>query len=495
MRDKLIGQINKESGISTLEMLIALALITISISAVILVVFGNQSVSADIVTNNEALIKSQAIIEDARAQSLLDYSSVVTTSPVVDGVYTKQTVIDQASVTQCGKDVYSTVSWKGDGNRNLHMQFKTHLTDFVTAFAVGHCSGTPPPSGWNPPATFASSNFNPGKPTGLDILNRIVYMTSDHSPYLHIADTRTATLGQSSGLFVTFANSFDDGTQLNDIKVTRLSDGKIYAMVARDTSTDQFEIIDVDDFLNPVSVAKLSLAGVAGASPEGWRLFYYSNKVYVVARFTAGPELHIFDVSTPTSPVEIGSGTDLGRTVESLAVTKKNISGTDHYFIFTAADKNSAEVSVFDIVYPTAATYTFNEITAPDQNLPGNQDGATAHYLNGYLYFGRNSAPGGSDFYIFDAHSPQGGLTIKQEQNINTSVLGVVVAGPYSFLATSKANEEFQVWTSDPDQTLTKVNTVSFNFPNLVNNGVVYEYPYIYVISQGNDALRILYTP
>lgn len=514
MKAKLTGQNNRQAGFSTLEMLIALAVIVTVISSVILVVFGNQSVSADTVTNNEALTKTQALLEQARAQSLLDYASVMTTSPVSDGIYTKQTTVDPLSVTPCGKDVESTVLWARDHNRSLSIKLRTHLTDFVTALSTSHCSGTPPAPGWNPPVTYNCANFNPGKPRALDVLNRVVYMVSDKTPYLYINDTNGAVLNSGcqatqSPPFITFANGFNDGaTLINDIKVARLPDGKVYAMVARDTGTNanQFEIINVNDIYNPdpgypaaSSRVFRTLAGVSGSEPEGWRLYYYNNKVYIVTKFTAGPELHIFDVSTPTNPVEIKIngilGKDLGRTVESMTVTKKNISGVDHYFLLTAADKDSAEVSVFDITYSSPTVATLSEVIAPDQDLPGIQDGASVFYSNGYLYFGRNSTPSGSDFYIFDAHTPQSGLTKKQEQDIGSGVLGIAAAGPFSFLATTKSNAEFQVWTSDPAQTITKVNTVPFNFPNLISNGVVYEYPYVYVASQGNDALRILYSP
>lgn len=53
----------RSKGIATLEMLIALAILVVSISAVILVAFGNQAMSVDAQTNSEALYKAQAALE------------------------------------------------------------------------------------------------------------------------------------------------------------------------------------------------------------------------------------------------------------------------------------------------------------------------------------------------------------------------------------------------------------------------------------------------
>jgi Tfp pilus assembly protein PilV len=488
-----------QAGFSTLEILIALALVILTISAITLVGFGSQSVAADSQTNTEALHKAQEILDNALETSRNSFDSVVTTVSTYTNGIIYNTLLDIPIGAKCLKSATSTVSWMGDHKRQQNVTLKTQLTNVPEMLALGgNCDTVPPPAiGWNPPDTWASSNFNPGKPTGLDALNRIVYMTGDKTPFLFIADTNGVAKGVSSGLFINFSNGFDDRAQLNDVKVARLSDGKIYAFVARDTSTNQFEIINVNDIHNPVSVAKRSLAGVSGSAPQGWRLYYYNNYVYIVARFTAGPELHIFNVNNPSSPTEItingGLGFDLGRTVESMVVAKKTISAVDHFFLFTATDKDSAELSVFDTTYSAPNVAVLTEVVAADQNLPGFQDGSSVFYNNGYLYFGRTSTPSGSDLYIFDAHDPSASLPLMQQRDIGTGAIGIVVSGPFTFVATSKTNSEFQVWTSNPLQPITQVNTTNFNFPNIISNGIKYENDWVYVASQGNDALRIIY--
>lgn len=493
MSDKLTGHNKQESqnGVSTVELLLAFALAIGIIIGTTMVVQSNESLTFDSLTNSEALLKAQALLEDARAQSRQNYSSVVTTVPVADSMYTKQVQVDQKSVTQCGKDVASTVSWTGSNNRSLSVQAKTHVTDFTTALALTHCATTVPIGGWNPPYTFASSNFNPGKPTGLDVFNGIVYMSGDKPPYFYVADTNTATLGQSSGLFVSFANGFSAGAQLNDVKVARLSNGRTYAFVVRHTTTNQFQVIDVTDIYNPVEVVKRSLAGVSsgGSFPQGWRLYYYAGRVYLVTRETTGPELHVFDVSNPGafpgSIVELG-GRELNETVEALVVANQ---GTQLY-AYMATDSASRELDVWNVTNSLA----MSRVTAAVQDLSGGQDGASVFALNGLVYFGRESS-GGSEYYIFDAHNPTAGLPILQQKDLGTSLIGMAIVGQFAFLSTAKANAEMQVWSADPTKPITQINTTTFIFPNLIYNGIVYEQPYVYVASQGNDALRLLYSP
>lgn len=56
MKEELIG--NKQRGMATLEILIAFAVLILCMGAVILVMFGNQSVSVDSQLNNEAIYLS-----------------------------------------------------------------------------------------------------------------------------------------------------------------------------------------------------------------------------------------------------------------------------------------------------------------------------------------------------------------------------------------------------------------------------------------------------
>ncbi len=494
--------LKNQKGISALEMLIAMTLIVMAISATLPLVTGGQAASVDVQTNQEALYKAETLLQEARATAKTDYSAVVTTNLQDDDSYKKQIQVIPESLTQCGKDVRATVMWTTD-NRPRSVDLTTRVADLATAQAMGgNCDATPPPIlGWNPPDTLASSNFGPGSPTSLDALNHIVYMTGNGNPNsaknFYIADTRGVLEGASGGLFVDFHNNFKADAKLNDVRVARLSDGKTYAFVARDTNVDQFGVIDVSDIHNPVSRGIFQLKNVDedGSYPQAWRIYYYNNRVYVTTRFTAGPELHIFDVSNPNAIYEMGSGAELGLTVNGLVVTEKTIGEVFFRFAYMATSSDSRELFVLDLTNPLEIT----EVTGASWNLinPDYADGNAVFLVGNNLYFGRDSSRA-NDLYVFDATNPMtasGGLPVLRTADVSTSVIGLTVTGPYIFMATTKNNAKFQVWTSNPSQPLTKVNTTNSNFPNIITlgNGLKYEDNWVYVASQANDALRILY--
>ncbi len=477
-------------GFSLIELLIAMAIATMTMAGVVIFIGGDQTMGTDAVVHVEALHKAQDLIEKAAAQARVDYSSVATSSAVecVSGIcYTKSVSLPASYATQCTQTVVGTVSWTGEQNRALSIAATTSIANIAEMLALGGaCDSAPPTKNWNPPITFASSNFNPGKPTGLDVLDKIVYMSADKAPFLYIADTTTAVLGQSSGLFIS-TGAFNAGAQLNDIRVAKYG-ASVYAFAAKDAATNQLMVIDVTNRNSPTIAATASLAGVSGSEPEAFRVYYFDKRVYVITKRTAGPEFHVFDVSNPVAPVELGTGYELNRTVESLVITRKTVAGVSRLYAYMAADLDSRELTVLDVTTPSAIT----EIAYAAQDLPGNQDGSSLYVIADRLYFGRLSTLSGPELYVFNVASPSTGIGILGSREIGADVRGVAVSGRLAFLATSQANNEFKVYASDP-ATLTPVNT-NFNFPNLIENGVRYSNDFVYVASAGNDALRILYS-
>jgi hypothetical protein len=480
-----------------MEMLIAIALISLTLTAVVVAINGTQTVTVDSQTSTEALHKAQEILDQALETSRNNYSAVsANTGTYVNGItYNTSLQIPPSQAAQCQEQVISQVSWTASNNRPESVSLTSTLTNVPLMLALsGGCSlTTSPPLGFNPPATYSSGNFNPGKPTSLDELNKLVYMGGNHTPFLYIADTSTGSwnLGSSSGSFITFSNGFNDGAQINDIRVVKYSSGTIYAFVARQGNSNQFEVIDVTNSSKPVSLAKRTLTGVTA---DGWRLYYFDQKVFIVTPTTAGPELHIFDVSTPGNPTEIGAGTNIGRTVDSLTATKQLVSGSWHYYLFLGTDKNTAPLSIYDITFPTPTTSTVSEMTSSEPSFAKYEQGQGVFLLGSLLYFGRNDDPTGPDLFVYDISKIASNLVVlKNSSDVGTDILAIGVSGSYVFLATNQVNNEFKVWHSDPSN-FTPINT-SFNFPNLINNGVKYDNGFVYVASQANDALRILYSP
>jgi hypothetical protein len=492
---------NPNRGVSTLEILIAFTVITLSIVAVTMIVLGSQSVAIDTQTNIEAIGKAQSQLETARALSRKDFSSVVTIpkyswSPPGGLTYFASTTV--SDLTQCKKQATSTVTWTNQG-RPQKIEISTFLSDIAGALAIGgDCAASPPTSGWTNPQRFASDTMSPGKPTAMDVLDRIAYLGADATPFFYIADTRSATLGQTSGIFV--SNSYNLGAQPNALDAIKWYDSssgtyKYYVFAAMDTTTNQLKVIDVTVPSTPSTLATVPLSTcVAGSNPEGWNMYYYKNYLYLIVRFTAGPEFHVFDVSTPASPTELSIGSaickgyELGETAESLVVKDQTIGGVTKRYAYLATDDISRELDVLDVTDPLAIT----RVTAAVQDLPGAQDGASVFSVGNKLYFGRQSSTG-SDLYVFDITNPTAGLTTLGSKDIGTGVIGLQVVGKFAFLATPKVNKEFQVWDISNLGNITLIK--DYNFGNVVANGVDYEPDFIYATGQSTPNFQIIYSP
>src|SRR3989344_9530981 len=80
-------------GQSTLELLIALVVIILTVSSVIVVSFGNQSLSVDTELNGLALLKAREDLEDARADARENWAGLVSGSQS-DGQFTRDVVVE-----------------------------------------------------------------------------------------------------------------------------------------------------------------------------------------------------------------------------------------------------------------------------------------------------------------------------------------------------------------------------------------------------------------
>lgn len=489
-------------GSSTLEILIAFAILTLSLTAVISVVFGNSSVTLDTETNTEAMALAKEALEDARADATTDYLSVDSTAYTeTSGAQEYEVSLAVEDITPCKKVATSTVSW----NQGLYtirpqaITFSTILTDVAGALAQGGDCFLTAPDGWTNPERFASDTFNPGKPNVLDALNRIVYIGVDKAPYLAVADTRSATLGQTSGLVVSYANGFDLDTVIYSLDAFEwinpsTGEEKVYVFLATASTTAQLMVVDMTDFTNPVLVAKRGLSGcVTGSYPQGWFVYAYDDRLYLSTRETAGPEFHVFDISTPASPSELAIGSascrgySLNSTIEQFVVRDQSSGGTTKRYAFMATDQNSREIRVLDVTNPLSII----ETTSVD--ISGNTDGASIYLVGSKLYFGRLAVSGSSpELYVYSAKSPASGLTLLGSRDIGAGVLGIRVAGNLAFLATAKTNEEFQVWNVKNVTSIT--NTAIYNFGNVVGQGIDYEPDYIYVTGQATPNFQMLYS-
>lgn len=483
---------NNQSGVATLEILIAMVVLVLALTTVILVLFGGQSVTTDTQTSQEAIYMAQKELEIIRAQSRgtsTQFNSIMTTSATVSGdIYTKQlTVVD---ISFCSKKVKSGINWSLE-QRPQVIEITTVLTNLSAgAGAGGDCDPAPPSDPWRDPDTLGSEDISPAgaKGTDVDVLNKMVFLTAKHAASSSHDFYIINAIDSSNP---TTASSLDMGPGLNavDAAMNVGGTGKNFAFAASDDSSGQLQIIDVTDLNNPTVAASASLPGVnpAGSFPEGRAIFYHDAKVYIATWETAGPELHIFDVSTPTAPVWKGSR-ELNHSIRKIFV-KGN-------YIYLATSGNQNELVILDISDPTSIQPPFPGVGNPEPwrfDAAGNEDGASIYVLGDKAYLGRKR--GSSDeLYVLDVGTPSA-ITSLGSKDIDldpstSEIVDIVVVADLAFLATGDSNEEFQVWNIAEPSNIIRYSTL--NFPAKIT-GLDYEDDLVYSSVDSNDALRIIY--
>jgi len=461
---------NKGSAI--LEVLIAIAILTLGISAAAMLVFGNQSLQVDNDTNSEALYKAKGLLEQARASSTIstiDFNSLVTMATTTDdNFYFKKLIVDPFAATECNKQIESKVTWITEVSRPQEISLVTRVTSLEIAESLGGDCPTVPPAGGDLMATGTPVNIGPSSKTNaLDVLNKKAYIALQDDLGFMIVDTtdldNPICYGMGGGgcsSFIPYANGYSSGDWVYDIDVARASDDRIYAYLARATTSPQFEIVDVTDPANPDLIAKKQLNGITvGAQySEGYKVFYYKNKIYLTTRETAGKELHVFNVKTPWdvgSITEFINPTELNRTVNDLKVLEQEVSETVYTLAYLVADSNLKEVAVFDVTDPSSP----QEISASVLNLLGDYNATSLFFspVNKLLYVGREKSNSYEQLYVFDATNPFIGLTeinkIKIGANPNNPItpLAIRVAGPNVFMVSGNAgNEDLHIHNSNP---------------------------------------------
>lgn len=459
-------------------------------------VFGNQSSATSSQTNGEAIYQAQHILEEARASSShADFLDIISVPPasVSNDIFSRESKV--LDISPCSKRVTAVITWK-EGIRSLSTSLITMLTDSEEAIILGNdCASIPPAGGWNPPALFASDTINPGRFSTLDALQKIIYFGSDnHAPYFYIADTHSTVLHDDHNTnpsIVTFTNFFAMADPVNDLDTYKdMTSGKTFVFAATASATAQLAVIDVTDILNPVLVATRRLNGITATNSTswGWRVYFYDRKLYITSRETAGPELHVFDISVPTNPVEVGS-VELNTSVNDFSVRNG--------LAYFAAQSNIREMMIYNVSNPSSMT----ELAGARRNLPGNEDGVSLLLLGDKLYFGREKTASGPEFYIFDASSPATasvGLPIiggsDSNKEMGTSITSIRVAGRYAFLATyANASGGFKVWDITNPSSIQSIY-LSFNFGNKPV-AIDYEPDFVYAGGESTPNFQILYSP
>ena len=456
--------VNKKSGQGTLEILIALAILTLAMSAIVVVSFGNQSISADTENANHALYLAGENLETAKADSKNAFSGVVSNTSM-SGIYTKDLIVED--IDSIRKKVTSRVTWSTDPLRNQKVELVTIVSDPASIFTTG---GDPGCGGgiagdWLNPTVTGSLDLGAGiSASGLDVLNKIVYMSGNASSIA------------KSDFFIVDATNPNNLNVLSELEVgskgiNGLDVAGEYVYAANDNVLGQLLVIDISNNILPTLTSSFLLPDVSGTDAVGNSIFYYDSKVYIGTKNTAGPEFHIVDVSNPLAPESLGSR-EIGGDVNAIVVSD------DTAYIATSVD--GGEIKILNVLNPT------NIMQIGSHDLEDNDDAKSLYLFDNTLLTGKL---GGEEELAFLNVLNPASVVEEGTTDISANVNGIVARSDLSIIATSDTTDDFQVWnTGDPsNMTLRK----SINLPN-IGIGIDCEDDIVYFGLRSNDSLRVI---
>lgn len=459
-----------QEGFSTLEILIALLVMSFCIAAIIMMVYGGQSLTIDSQTYNEAAHKAQTMLESARASSTQDFNSV---NPVVmaadtDPTYKKS--LDVIMLDSYTKKISSNVTWNEEGGRKATVTLTTLLTNPGGLSNSNVCNSVSAnPNGWKNPQhyDFATPDMlPPPHANGIAIsylmaFNKRLYITASSTPNPSPETFFIFDLPDDPSQIPILRGRIDNATStnigLNAVAVASSTLGS-YAYVANgnksnfntcnnpngtNPSCGQMQVIDVTDPALPGNPVKYTfkISGVTGMAGQsiGQSIFYKNGIVYLGLAKTPDAtandtEFNLIDVGggghggSPTHPVYLG-GYQVKNTVNSIFVNN------NYAYI---ASPNNENLTVIDVSDPT------NPHRVGGYAPAGGSHGESVYSIGNTAYLGRTF--GNTEFYILNVASSTN-ISVIGSQDVGTgnktSVNGLAIKDYLAFLITKA---QFQVW-------------------------------------------------
>lgn len=471
--------VKKQSGFSTIEILIATSILVVVFSAVILLVLGSQKLTTDTQTAHEAQLLNEKILESARSTTITDFnnnlSNIIGTNP--EGIYTKS--LTSSYISPCVRKITSRIDWTREG-RPQYVTATTQVTNPAFVFSSGTECNTTPPSGGSPwegcyqysSADLPSSNYDAydvavARINGTKYLFMVGHPSNQNNP----EDLWIYNINNVAS--PTYVNKIDANADnqhgLNAIVVVKQG-ANYYAYMAGDDNKKQLAVVNVTDPTNLGTPTTLTINGFGNGSTTK-AIEYVNNTVFLAINNT----IQAINVTTPATPT-VSSVISLsnGVNVNKLALNNS--------YLFAATSDNNAElVRILLSNYATRTSY----------NAPGNEDGTAVYVTGGTAYLGRTQ--NNQDLDVVDVSS--GSLTSLGLKNMNhqnnSDVVDIVVTANFAFVASTSANKELQVYNvSNPSNIIQKCLNPAANPTNIGFGMTVFE-NYVYMAMRSNSELAV----
>lgn len=499
---KLSHQKNEGAGFTTLELLIAISLMTVSMTAVIMVVFGNQSVAVDTELAQAGLYLAEQNLEQSGIQTIGDFNSL-TSDPipvsVVGTVFEKQITV--TDISPCAKQIDSKALWNRTGSRRPSTTLSSVFVSADHAVAVGsNCSPVPPAADWDTPEALGSLSASDFHGQGTDIS----LATINNTPYA-VVSTESASQDNLYIIDVSDPENVSGADIVSQLHVgneavnglaTVATSGRMYAFTLRDAEHGQLQVVDISNPATPVWITSASstLPNITlGETPIPTSIYYYNQKLYIGTEYLAfstpgsNHELHIYDVSNPAIPVWEAS-VNVNRNVNDIMVVDD--------LVYLATGPGGPPYTPFKVynIDPSSSDY-LNEIGS--FSTPLSRQGTAVYALGNRSYLGLEKTTSGDDFYIIDTSNPAVPVSLgSYSLDGNNTGIGVIhVQGPFAFIGKLSAGvqDTLQVLLVSNPATAYRVNTCPPPAPLPQNlTGLAFHNDYLFASYRSNEEFRVL---
>ncbi|MEK7531138.1 MAG: hypothetical protein AAB573_04720 [Patescibacteria group bacterium] len=436
-------------GFSTLEMLIAMSVIVLSLGAVVLLTSSSQNILVDSETSAEAQRMASSLVEQMQALSRKDFRLVNPVAPVTDpdGFYTSEVTVTDGP-DYFSKLVTANVSWS-IGPRPQVATLTSLVSNIENPVGADTCSSILT-GDWDAPTVQSSTNGT-YEASGIDAYHERLFVAArrsagDPEPTFLVYDV--------SGASPNLLSSVDSATSTVAGLASVVSAGK-YAFGASAVHAD-FASCD-DDNGQYTRCGQLQVFERTLPSPETWELkrtykvpnvegdtgsgignavTFKDGFIYLgLTETSIGDEFIVIDVHNPLAPTRIGSY-DVGRTVTNILVRN------GYAFVTKSVDASSPEeLLVLNVSNPTAPALS-GSFDGPQSNAHGE----SLYVVGDELYLAR-SISSGSEFYRLNIETPATPSSI-DSKNVGLSLWGIVVRSGRVFALANDVLTSFPL--SDP---------------------------------------------
>ncbi|HSE29246.1 MAG TPA: prepilin-type N-terminal cleavage/methylation domain-containing protein [Candidatus Saccharimonadales bacterium] len=241
-----------------------------------------------------------------------------------------------------------------------------------------------------------------------------------------------------------------------------------YAYLATTANSAELIMVRLTDPVFPVAVASVDLAG----THDGRSVFVADNKAYVarVENATAGQdEFFIVNVPTPDSPSVAGSVNLTGNTNDLF------VSGNFAYLATANLVGDLTAINVTNSASPTVAGM---------YDAAGSGAGRGVFAIGTTVYFVKDQASGGPEFYIFNATNPAS-ISVVGSYEAGATLQSVFVSGNRAFIAGAIASAHLRVLNISTPSSPTVYSSLNMN---ATINDVFVNGNYAYMASTSDTA-------